>query len=107
MSSDTLFTVHIEEDAETMRGTVVGELDMLTEPELVTAFSSALEHTSAASAVLDLRQVGFMDSSGLRGLLRCKENAEARGIDFRLAIEGGPVNRLLDVAGVKDWFAYG
>lgn len=107
MSSDTLFTLHIEEAGTTMRATVVGELDMLTEPELVTAFSGALEHTTATASVLDLRQVGFMDSSGLRALLRCKENAEAKGVAFSLAIDDGRVTRLLEVAGVKDWFAYG
>jgi len=107
MSSDTLFTLSIEEAGGTMRATAIGELDMLTEPELVTAFSAALEHTTATASVLDLRQVGFMDSSGLRALLRCRDNAESKGIAFCLAIDDGPVTRLLDVAGVKDWFAYG
>lgn len=106
MSSDTLFTVHIEEDGQTMRGTAVGELDLLTEPELVKAFSAALQHTSATTAVLDLRQVGFMDSSGLRALLLCRDNAQAKGVGFSLAVAGGAVSRLLDVAGVKDWFTY-
>jgi len=106
MSSDTLFTVHLEEDAGTLRGTVVGELDLLTEPELVGAFGQALDRTSATASVLDLRHVGFVDSSGLRGLFQCRDHAAAKGIAFSLAVTDGPVTRLLDVAGVRDWFAY-
>ena len=106
MSSDTLFTVHLEEVDGTLRGTVVGELDLATEPELVGAFCQALDQTSATASVLDLRQVGFLDSCGLRALLLCRDEAVAKGIAFSLAIEKGPVSRLLDLAGVRDWFAY-
>jgi len=106
MSNDMLFTVHVEEVGSTLRGTVVGELDLLTEPELVSTFGQALEGTTATAAVLDLRHVGFLDSSGLRGVLLCRDQAAARNIDFFLAVDGGAVARLLDVAGVKDWFTY-
>ena len=105
MSSDTLFTVHIDE-GQTVRGTVVGELDLLTERELVTAFSAAVRRVAARDAVLDLRQVGFIDSSGLRALLLCRDSAQERGLAFSLAVAEGPVSRLLEVAGVKDWFSY-
>ena len=107
MSSDTLFTVHVEETGSTLLGTLVGELDMLTEPDLVAALGSALETTTATSCVVDLRQVAFMDSSGLRAVIVCSEQAKARGIDFSLVVEPGPVTRLLDVAGVRSWFSYG
>ena len=106
MSSDTLFTVHIEETGDVLRGTVEGELDLLTEPELVGAFGQAIETTTATTCVLDLRQVGFLDSSGLRGLLLCRDAAAARDIAFSLGVDDGPVTRLLDLAGVRDWFAY-
>lgn len=106
MSRDTLFNVHIEEVAGTLRGVVVGELDLLTEPELLDTFVRALERTTATRSVLDLKQVGFMDSSGLRGVLLCREAAVARGVSFSLAVEQGPVTRLFDVAGVADWFTY-
>ena len=56
--------------------------------------------------VLDLRDVGFIDSSGLRGLLLCRDQAAALGIEFSLAVAKGTVSRLLDVAGVQDWFTY-
>jgi anti-anti-sigma factor len=107
VSSDTLFTVHVEESADTLRGTLVGELDLLTEADLIAAFGQAIDTTSSTSILLDLRQISFMDSSGLRGVLQCKERAAARGIPFSLVVEPGPVTRLLDVAGVRSWFTYG
>lgn len=107
MSSDTLFTVHVEETGTTLMGTLVGELDLLTEPDLIAAFGSALDTTTATSCVLDLRQVAFMDSSGLRAVIVCSQQAKARGIDFSLVVEPGPVTRLLDLAGARSWFSYG
>ena len=106
MSRDTLFTVHIDDAGQTMRGTVVGELDLLTEPDLVIAFNTALHRSPATAAVLDLRQVGFIDSSGLRALLLCRDQAQEKGVGFFLAVAEGPVMRLLEVAGVKGSFTY-
>ena len=107
MSSDTLFTVHVEDTGGILRGTVGGELDMLTEPDLIAAFGQAIDTTSATSIVLDLRQISFIDSSGLRGVLLCNERAVDRGIPFALVVDTGPVTRLLDLAGVRSWFSYG
>lgn len=106
MSGEVLFTVRIEDAGGTLRATAVGELDLLTEPELLDAFVGALDATTSTTSVLDLRQVGFMDSSGLRGVLLCREAARARGLSFSLAVDQGPVTRLFDVAGVRDWFTY-
>lgn len=106
MSSDTRFTFHIEEMGPVLLGTVVGELDLLTEPDLVSAFIQAVESSAATTSVLDMRHVGFMDSSGLRGVLVCRDRAVRRGLTFSLAVDGGPVRRFLDVAGVSDWFTY-
>lgn len=105
MSSEA-FSVHIEEVDGTLRGTLTGELDMLTEPDLVEAFGRALENTAATNSVLDLRQLGFMDSSGLRAVMLCRQQAEGRGIGFSLVVEQGPVTRLLDLAGLRSWFSY-
>ncbi|HEV7774196.1 MAG TPA: STAS domain-containing protein [Conexibacter sp.] len=50
-----------------------------------------------ATIVLDLRQLTFMDSTGLRLLLRL--DAESRSDGFRFAIVDGegPVRRLLEL----------
>ncbi len=56
--------------------------------------------------MLDLAEVGFIDSSGLRSLLQARDACAARGLRFSLIVTDGPVSRLLDLAGVRDWFTY-
>jgi anti-anti-sigma factor len=51
--------------------------------------------------------VTFIDSSGLRALLRCRDAATAQDVPFALAVGENPqVKRLLDIAGVEGWFTY-
>jgi len=106
MSSHPQFNVHVEEGDATLRATVVGELDLLTEPQLVAAFTQALDGTDATSSILDLRQLAFIDSSGLRALLLCRRHAAQRCVALSLQVAQGPLTRLLEVAGVRDWFTY-
>lgn len=54
--------------------------------------------------VLDLREVTFMDSSGLRALLQAQDLARANHARFALSVGPGQVKKLLDLAGVADWF---
>jgi anti-sigma B factor antagonist len=56
---------------------IEGELDLAAEP----AFSAALEEASARSGqvILDFSGVSFMDSSGLRVLLRAASSMDGQG----------------------------
>jgi len=59
--------------------------------------------------VLDLREVTFMDSTGIRLLLRAREHARRCGAEFgivpgpadvmRVLVESPPVLRMLDLTG--------
>lgn len=55
---------------------VTGDLDLATSPQLERAFSAALELSD--SWVIDLREVGFIDSCGMRALLRARRDALRR-----------------------------
>src|SRR4051794_30442977 len=82
---------------------VEGEVDLLTTPVLVEALDAAL--TGDAALVVDLEAVEFMDSTGLRALLEARRRAEDAGGGLQLRLrDGGPVARLLDLAGVRDLF---
>ena len=82
---------------------VEGEVDLLTTPVLVEALDGALPATDRHT--VDLCAVEFMDSTGLRPLLEARRRAEERGGALVLRVrEGGPVARLLDLAGVRDLF---
>ena len=82
---------------------VAGEVDLLMAPEFVAALTAAQD--AARAVVVDLRAVGFMDSTGLRALLEGRVRSASGGgrLALRLAA-GGPVERLLDLAGVLTLF---
>lgn len=90
----------------TVRLVISGELDLTAETAVVDAGDRALAAGAVSGLVLDLTDVSFIDSCGLRALLRCRQQADAAGVPCRLAIRPGPVTRLLDIAGLRDSFAY-
>src|SRR5690242_5632449 len=82
--------------------TVRGEIDLATAGRFREAVETAL--ASSGNLIVDLSDVTFMDSTGLRALLQARERTE---VGRRLTVEvadGGAVDRLLKLAGVKDLF---
>lgn len=74
-----------------------GEIDLSNSESLAAALNSRA-CTNSGGIVIDLRDVPFMDSSGLAVILRC-----ARSFDSRLAIlvaERSQIARLLEIANV-------
>ncbi|MGQ0432758.1 MAG: STAS domain-containing protein [Microthrixaceae bacterium] len=82
-----------------------GELDLSAEPDLVARVVDAVNGTTAAAVVVELGEVTFMDSSGLRALFTCRAHAMERNLTFSIGGCSDAVRRLLEVAGVADWFA--
>lgn len=103
---DDAFNVRTEPRADHLRIVVSGELDLFREADLRRALDDVLADAAPERLVLDVRGVQFLDSSGLRALLMCRDRARSLGIPLALAVNPGPVTRLLDVAGVRNWFAY-
>jgi anti-anti-sigma factor len=54
--------------------------------------------------VIDLRGVGFMDSSGLRTLVAASIRAHRRGTRVALRNVGSDLSRLLEITGLRDQF---
>jgi anti-anti-sigma factor len=81
-----------------------GELDIAT----AGAVEQEVEQLVArgfASVVLDLRELAFIDSSGLRLLLRLDAAARAEGFAFAIRECDGPVRRLLELTRLNTRFA--
>jgi anti-sigma B factor antagonist len=76
----------------------VGEVDLVTVHEVRSNLRDAAAETRRV--VLDLRQVTFMDSSGLRLLVEAQQLADQSG--FALAVVRGPASleRLFEVTGL-------
>lgn len=78
-----------------------GELDLSSAPA-VEAEVGRLLGAGAAVLVLDLRKLAFMDSTGLRAVLRA--DARARDGGRRLAVVDGtePVRRVFEMTGMHE-----
>ena len=100
------FVVRVEERPDHLRVLVDGELDLYREADLRSSVDAVLADQTPERLVLDVCGLQFLDSSGLRALLACRDRARSAGVPLTLAVTPGPVTRLLDVAGVRDWFDY-
>jgi anti-anti-sigma factor len=78
---------------------VKGELDLST----VARWEKNVEMVGrdASAVVLDLSEVGFVDSAGVRSLFRLARDAASRGTRLLIvAPHDGPVRRLLDILAI-------
>ena len=74
-----------------------GELDLATAPQLDAELARVADGDNVERVVVDLRELVFLDSTGLESIVRFDAAARARGID--LAVVRGPraVERLFAV----------
>ncbi len=80
---------------------VSGELDLRTSPQLEERLTRAFDD-GAELVILDLRQIEFMDSTGLRVLLIAHQRAHETGRQFALVRGVDQVERVLTLTGVRD-----
>ena len=85
-------------DGDAARIVARGELDLQTAPELDAALCRA--EASARTITVDLRELTFMDSSGVNLLVRHVEIAERDRVDLSIVAPRPAVARVLDLAGV-------
>lgn len=74
-----------------------GEIDLATAHILKRALDDAIE-AGTTRVVVDLAQVGFLDSSGLDVILSAQQQLAAEGRFLRARAATGCVARLLDIA---------
>ena len=99
------FTVRTEQHGDAAVIIPTGELDLATAPALEDALQDAFENGSGR-VVLDLRELEFIDSSGLRTLLTARRRAEQSSARFSLVAGHRSLERTLEIAGVHkvfDW----
>jgi anti-anti-sigma factor len=96
---------HLRVDARRTDERVVlhltGELDLASSP----IFERALEDADVAAApllVLDLDELKFVDSTGLRVILLANEGSRARGQEFAITPGSPQVQRLLSITSVAE-----
>lgn len=78
-----------------------GELDLLGAPLLQQEIDSA-EIEARGIVVLDLEDLQFIDSAGLRVILAAHESARKNGQEFALTRGTEQVQRLFAIAGIGE-----
>jgi anti-anti-sigma factor len=78
-----------------------GELDVANAAEARTALLG-LEPPRGGWLVIDLRDLSFMDSTGIHLILEAKQHAEKRGATFALIGATRAVHRALEVVGLAE-----
>jgi len=85
--------------------TVVGELDLATAGELEAAIGRLCKE-GAREIVLDLHELSFVDSTGLRVILTGRRICESHACDFSLTRVQVPVQRLFEQTGIGERLSF-
>jgi len=98
MDVDDGLILRVEQNGHGAVVHVEGEIDLVTAPQLRT-FLKALDGTVA----IDLRDVAFLDSTGIGVLVGARNRLSAVGGGLVLFNPNSVVARTLEVVGLRDW----
>lgn len=102
----TPFAIDISANADRRLVALSGELDIAHAPDLEAAIAKLCDE-GAHEIVVDLSDVVFIDSSGLRALLAGMSTCSERGCSYLLDPDlPMAVRRLFEVAGVGSRFSF-
>jgi len=96
------FQLAVERSDQRTVVTVRGELDLAVAPDLERVLA---DQSPDGVLVVDLRELSFIDASGLGLLLRANTRARRNGTPLHL-IPGARVWRLLELCALKSNFTY-
>ena len=82
---------------------VRGEVDLATAPDLESTVRKVLDN-APRGVDLDLQNLTFIDSSGLRSLVAISKDASARGVPLALRNVPRHAQRVLELTGLDAWF---
>jgi anti-anti-sigma factor len=83
-----------------------GELDMGSVPVLERMLREARDSSGPRRLIVDLRELEFMDSTGLTLLTRWSRGADQDGYDLALIRGEDRVHRLFEITGMAGYFTF-
>jgi anti-anti-sigma factor len=92
---------HVESDALTI--TMVGELDMARECELLNLMVT-LDPLPGTVVKLDLSELTFADSAGLRSIVNTQAYLRGRHCELHLVRPQQHLLKLIELVGITDYF---
>ena len=97
-------SVEVEREGSTSTIRLAGELDLASAP----LFQGVLEgeRASAELAFIDLRDLSFVDSTGIKALVQAKREADAGGPKLLMSRPTGEVARLIELTGLHAVLPY-
>ena len=93
------FRVEVSDDGSAVVVAPLGEIDLGTVDEVRKAIERS--HDGSSDLVIDLRGVGFLDTSGLRLVVEQSNRATERGYTLALIPGPAPVQRVFEIAGLE------
>lgn len=100
MGSDLLFEVRVESRNGVARVAVIGELDLATASKLSRELAG-VERDGAGAIMLDMRDVSFVDSTGLHAVVLAWKRAQLNGHRFVLVGATPAARRLCHISGTE------
>ena len=98
---ESSFRVDVRSRDRTALVVVSGELDVASGPTLEQELAKA-DASDAQLVILDLRDLEFIDSTGLSILIKAHQQAEASGRRFAVVRGRSQVQRLLGLTGLEE-----
>jgi anti-sigma B factor antagonist len=94
------FTVNVRREGAVVTVAVSGEVDLATAPVLDREIKTAITSSDVAEVIVDLSEVGFLDSSGIKALVEGRKLADSYDVLFSASGAQGLVRQVLDLAGL-------
>jgi anti-anti-sigma factor len=104
MGNEDQLAITTNVESTVARVSLVGELDVVTASR-VSDELTALAGQDVKSVVVDVSELTFIDSTGLRALLAGRERIHATTASFALEGASGVVERVLELTGLRDLLA--
>jgi anti-sigma B factor antagonist len=90
--------IHVNEHTSATVVAISGSLDALTSADFSSFMSGQIER-GQSQLIVDLSQVDYMSSAGLRAILAVLKEARQQGGDLRLAVAQPGVEKILKLSG--------
>jgi anti-sigma B factor antagonist len=96
------FSVEVTRRSDAAVVVMKGDLDIATEAQATAQLDGAMD--GCGVLIADLRELAFLDSTGVRVLLSTHLRAKERGLRFGVVRGDGMIARLLEVTRISDRF---
>lgn len=83
---------------------VAGDIDLSNADQVKTNIESAID-SGAEKIAVDLRKVGFMDSTGLRVLIESHEQLANQDRELLIVATKGPIERLFEITALHRYLS--